>query len=63
MKLVLSILGSCKFSCFLTEDFTYHITLEHQNCDKYSCYLCERKESVFFASQPHEMIDVSPFVY
>lgn len=59
MKHVFTILGSCKFSCFLANDFTDHLTLQHQNCDKYSCYLCERKESVFFALQPDKIVNVS----
>ncbi|VVC35861.1 Zinc finger C2H2-type,Zinc finger, RING/FYVE/PHD-type [Cinara cedri] len=50
--------GSCTFSCFVPGDFIYHLNKEHQQCDKFCCYICadEDNSKGFIALQPSLMI-------
>ncbi|CAI6364719.1 unnamed protein product [Macrosiphum euphorbiae] len=50
--------GCCSFSCFLQNEFVEHLNQEHQQCDKFCCYICADKDDGegFFALQPNLMI-------
>ncbi|XP_050525201.1 uncharacterized protein LOC126896453 isoform X2 [Daktulosphaira vitifoliae] len=50
--------GCCSFSCYVLENFISHSNDEHQQCDKYSCYMCANQENGdgFFALHPKKMI-------
>lgn len=50
--------GCCGFSCYLQNEFVEHLNQEHQQCDKFCCYICANKDDGegFFALQPNLMI-------
>lgn len=54
-------LGCCGFSCYLHNEFVDHLNQEHQQCDKFCCYICANKDDGegFFALHPSLMITVS----
>ncbi|XP_026811622.1 uncharacterized protein LOC113552843 isoform X4 [Rhopalosiphum maidis] len=50
--------GCCAFSCYLHNEFTVHLNEEHQQCDKFCCYICANEDDGegFFALHPSLMI-------
>ncbi|KAL4143321.1 hypothetical protein QTP88_005667 [Uroleucon formosanum] len=50
--------GCCGFSCYLHNEFVDHLNQEHQQCDKFCCYICTNKDDGegFFALHPSLMI-------
>eukprot|EP00102_Acyrthosiphon_pisum_P022313 XP_016659523.1 PREDICTED: uncharacterized protein LOC100573806 [Acyrthosiphon pisum] len=50
--------GCCGFSCYLHNEFEEHLNQEHQQCDRFSCYICANKDDGegFVALQPSLMI-------
>lgn len=53
-------LGRCSFFCYVPSDFISHLSQDHQQCDKFCCYICANQDNGkgFIALQPKLMIKV-----